>query len=112
MTGLLRWCLMGLLSLAALGCSGPSQDEEDGAAIRSSKPDAAAIGENNRGVGLMGRFEYEPARAAFASLLERYPDWTEARVNLAIATLNRQEEGDETAALALRSRHRQPRDAQ
>jgi hypothetical protein len=49
----------------------------------------------------MGRFEYEPARQVFADLVEAHPGWLDARVNLAIATLNRQQEGDERAALAL-----------
>jgi hypothetical protein len=49
----------------------------------------------------MGRFEYAPAREVFAGLVETYPDWLQVRVNLAVATLNRQLEGDEEAALAL-----------
>jgi Tfp pilus assembly protein PilF len=63
--------------------------------------DAAAVAANNRGVGLMGRFEYEPARQVFAELAGVHPDWLDAQVNLAIATLNRQLEGDERAALAI-----------
>ncbi len=63
--------------------------------------DAAAIAENNRGVGLMGRFDYAPAREAFAALVEAHPEDTDLAVNLAIATLNRQQEGDEAAALTL-----------
>ena len=59
------------------------------------------VAANNRGVALMGRFEYEAAREAFADLIERRPEWVGARINLAIATLNRQEAGDEQAALAL-----------
>lgn len=63
--------------------------------------DAAAIAGNNRGVGLMGRFEYAAARDAFAALVEAYPGQADLAVNLAIATLNRQQEGDEAAALAM-----------
>jgi tetratricopeptide (TPR) repeat protein len=66
-----------------------------------ARPDATAIAANNRGVGLMGRFEYAAAEEVFAELAEHYPDWDEVRINLAIATLNRQEEGDEQAALAI-----------
>jgi len=65
------------------------------------EPDADAISANNRGVGLMGRYEYDNAREVFAELVEAYPDWLQARINLAIATLNRQREGDERAALAM-----------
>ncbi|TDJ33076.1 MAG: hypothetical protein E2O56_04225, partial [Gammaproteobacteria bacterium] len=61
--------------------------------------DAAAIAENNRGVALMGRFDYESAEAVFAELAGANPAWTDARINLAIATLNRQREGDEVKAL-------------
>jgi tetratricopeptide (TPR) repeat protein len=59
------------------------------------------IAANNRGVGLMGRFAYEDARAVFADLVQRHSHWLDARVNLAIATLNRQLTGDEEAASAI-----------
>jgi tetratricopeptide (TPR) repeat protein len=62
-------------------------------------PDAAAIADNNRAVGLMGRFEYAAAERRFARLTERHPDWLDVRVNYAIALLNRQQQGDETLAL-------------
>ena len=64
-------------------------------------PDDQAIADNNRGVALMGRFEYEPAREAFAELAERYPDDPDVLVNLAIATLNRQQSGDSQLALEI-----------
>ncbi|WP_376694941.1 FG-GAP-like repeat-containing protein [Wenzhouxiangella sp. EGI_FJ10305] len=60
-----------------------------------------AIEKNNRGVGLMGQYKNEEARQVFAELAESHPDWLAVRVNEAIATLNRQEEGDEQRALAL-----------
>lgn len=89
--------LIGLLLLALMliGCDGE----------RASFT-AADITANNRGVGLMGRFAYEDARVVFANLVQRHPQWHEARVNdvrvnLAIATLNRQQTGDEEAALAI-----------
>lgn len=56
------------------------------------------IAANNRGVGLMGRFAHEDARAVFADLVQRHPQWLDAQVNLAIATLNRQQTGDEELA--------------
>jgi Tfp pilus assembly protein PilF len=62
---------------------------------------AEAIDRNNRGVGLMGQYKNEEARQIFAELAEAHPDWLEVRVNEAIATLNRQREGDERRALAL-----------
>ena len=54
---------------------------------------------NDRGVAEMGRFEYEKAARTFAELVERAPGWTDARVNHAIAILNRQNEGDEHLSL-------------
>ncbi|MGE0680323.1 MAG: FG-GAP-like repeat-containing protein [Candidatus Binatia bacterium] len=49
----------------------------------------------------MGRFAYEDAHEVFTQLVRQRPEWLEVRVNLAVATLNRQHEGDEEAALAL-----------
>jgi Flp pilus assembly protein TadD len=57
------------------------------------------IADNNRGVALMGSFDYPAAHDTFETLFERRPDWSDAGVNLAIATLNRQQEGDEQRAL-------------
>ncbi|MEC9252318.1 MAG: tetratricopeptide repeat protein, partial [Pseudomonadota bacterium] len=54
---------------------------------------------NDRGVAQMGRFEYEDAHATFTAVVDAAPTWLDVRVNLAIATLNRQREGDETLAL-------------
>ena len=64
-------------------------------------PNAEQIAMNNRGVAQMGHFDYAAAQQTFAALIEKYPGWTDARVNLAIAMLNRQQEGDEAAALAI-----------
>jgi len=79
------------LILCLLGC----------AKAKEPALDAEAIALNNRGVGLMGKYDYEAARETFASLADRHPEWLEARVNLAIAILNRREEGDEARALEL-----------
>lgn len=56
---------------------------------------------NNRGVALMGYFDYPGARDVFEQLVEQRPGWSDAEVNLAIATLNRQQEGDEQRALTI-----------
>ncbi len=93
----MRYCgyLCACLCILALtACS-------DGGEEPSDTLDAAAIAANNRGVGLMGRFEYEKARKVFAALVGEHPQWLDVQVNLAIATLNRQQEGDEEAALAI-----------
>ena len=82
------WLLLATTLLPA--CSGGPAD-----------PTAAQIAANNRGVGLMGYFDYEGARTVFAELVDRQPRWQAVKINLAIATLNRQEPGDEKRALAL-----------
>src|SRR6266436_5654330 len=64
-------------------------------------PSAADMAELDRGVGIMGKFEFAAARDVFASLGRQHPQWFEARFNLAVATLNRQAEGDEGTARAL-----------
>ncbi|MEN8165068.1 MAG: FG-GAP-like repeat-containing protein, partial [Acidobacteriota bacterium] len=57
------------------------------------------VAESNRGVALMGSFDYDGARTVFADLAELFPGNPDLLVNLAIATLNRQAEGDEAHAM-------------
>ena len=63
--------------------------------------DEQDISDNNRGVALMGSFDYSLAQETFGKLVDRRPEWLDARINLAISTLNRQQEGDEQSALKL-----------
>jgi Tfp pilus assembly protein PilF len=49
----------------------------------------------------MGRFEYAEAEAEFRELTTDWPDWHDAKLNLAIATLNTQQAGSETKALEM-----------
>jgi len=63
--------------------------------------DGETIAANNRGVALMGRFDFEAALQVFAGLVENHGDDADLQVNLAIAVLNRQQEGDEADARAL-----------
>ena len=56
---------------------------------------------NNRAVGLMGQFDFTAAVAAFAAINAGAPDWPEGRLNLAIALMNRQGDGDAARAEAL-----------
>ncbi len=77
------------------------------ACAKSEKPasnpplNAEAIKANNHAVGLMGKFEYAEAQEQFRKLVKQWPAWLDVKVNLAIATLNRQGDGDERAALKL-----------
>ena len=87
-----RWLATGTLLCMVIGWAGcapaPGIDEKDLAAA-------------NRGVALMGRFDFDAAREVFAVLAEAYPDNADLQVNLGIATMNRQLEGDEAAAKAI-----------
>nr|VFJ57461.1 MAG: Tetratricopeptide repeat-containing protein [Candidatus Kentron sp. FW] len=95
------WISIGLILFSLLGCEDPPGDGPRTEGFRTAGPELAGIRANNRGVGLMGRFEYSAAAEVFARLMAQYPHWSDVRLNLAIAILNRQKEGDEQAALAL-----------
>ncbi len=56
---------------------------------------------NNKGVGQMGYFDYSGAAETFLSLAKLNDQWAIAQQNLAIALLNRQEQGDEEKAIAI-----------
>lgn len=49
---------------------------------------AAAIAANNRGIGLMERFDFPAATEAFAAARASAPTWRPARINHALALLN------------------------
>ncbi|MEM7081680.1 MAG: ASPIC/UnbV domain-containing protein [Pseudomonadota bacterium] len=87
-----RPCLwLMVLALAACGDTGESSVDQ--------RPlGAKDIDINNRGVALMGYFDYAGAREAFREAVDRQPDWADVKINLAIATLNRQMDGDEVLA--------------
>ena len=74
---------MGLIT--AVACSGSRNRQEVADDM---------VGLNNRGVGLMGQFNYDGAREIFARLATAHPERLDLQVNLAIATLNRQREND------------------
>ena len=79
------WLVAAVGLIIAVACS----DSRDRRA-----PADDMVGLNNRGVGLMGQFNYDAAREIFARLAVAHPDRLDLQVNLAIATLNRQRESD------------------
>ncbi|MBT8061378.1 MAG: VCBS repeat-containing protein, partial [Gammaproteobacteria bacterium] len=87
-------CLL-IVILVAAGCS------ESGAPPDAPSPGPEVISTNNRAVGLMGQFRYGEALEQFEQLSGDWPGTEEFEVNQAIATLNRQQEGDEQRALDL-----------
>lgn len=97
--------LVVLLAALALGaCSRDDHSAKDGTTQRSpevSGLDPDVVAANNHGVGLMGQFDYAGAQKVFSDLAARHPELDEVQINLAIATLNRQNDGDEQAALEI-----------
>src|SRR5258706_3218904 len=92
--------LAALLLLAIAGCG------QRGCAVTPPVGDTVGVDEkeleaNNHGVGLMGQFEFDKARTILSELAGKHPKWLTVRVNLAMATLNRQQEGDPAAAMKL-----------
>ncbi|MHB8954346.1 MAG: FG-GAP-like repeat-containing protein [Pirellulaceae bacterium] len=105
-----RWWLspveLLLLSLfvvaAAMGCSSgdraaPDRDEQGSEAVSSGvTPQALTpeqVAELNRGVALLGRYQYAAAGEVFAALAEQVPWFIPAQLNLAIAQLNEDQSG-------------------
>lgn len=70
----------------------------------SAELSAEEIRRHNEAVGLMGQYRNEEARRIFAELAAAHPELPTLASNEAIALLNRQQEGDEEAALALAER--------
>lgn len=89
----LAWILAASVLVAA--CGKPEGTDSAPEPVRLTAQD---IELNNRGVALMGYFDYAGAREAFREAVDRQPRWADAKVNLAIATLNRQMDGDEVLA--------------
>ena len=59
------------------------------------------VARHNKGVALMGHFDYSAAYDIFEKLAVDFPNWKGVQVDLAIATLNRREPGDSDRALKL-----------
>jgi hypothetical protein len=87
--------MFGLL-LVVVSCSDPAPQP-----VSSGPPTSAeAIATHNAAVAAMGRFDYPRAFALLEPLVGAHPQWLDGQVDLSIAQLNRQAEGDESAALA------------
>ncbi|MEM9383484.1 MAG: FG-GAP-like repeat-containing protein [Pseudomonadota bacterium] len=86
--------LMSAFAVLLSACAGDEGRQDSGLP-------SEVVALNNRGVGLMGYFDYPGAREVFEQVVASQPEWIDARVNLAIATLNRQQEGDEARADAI-----------
>ena len=95
-----------LLLLACVGCSRALPENADQptrgqgqTASPSGKQAAfqftpALLERHNRAVALMQQYDFDKARLILDQIVTEYPQWTAARVDLAIATLNRGQKGD------------------
>ncbi len=68
------------------------------AAAQPANPSPQVVSEMNRGVSLMGQYQYGEAAKAFEQVLKQAPNLLEARINLAIALFNRNGQEDLAAA--------------
>lgn len=91
-----------LLLAIATSCSKKPEEEQNGP---EEAPAAVTFDEfialRNRAAALMGRFEYAAAVEVYEKLAETEFADRELRVDMAIATLNRQQSGDTQRALAI-----------
>lgn len=105
----IRWVLQTAAYITLpfiIGCDGcqsnrqapPAEEREVEAAFT---PDPAAITLHNRAIGMMGQFDYDAAYQALESLVSENPRWLDAKVDWAIATLNRRQAGDAQRATQL-----------
>ena len=89
--GVFHWWAISCVAAITAGCVTASD----------SGLDAEAVAVNNRGVAYMGQFDFPSATEVFSELAQRYPENAEVQVNLGIAIMNRQGEGDEETAKAI-----------
>ncbi|MFH1574489.1 MAG: FG-GAP-like repeat-containing protein, partial [Acidobacteriota bacterium] len=75
------WLPASLFLPLAIGLQSGAHRDSAGAGT----PTAAAVEQNNIGVGYMNQYEYKQAAAVFRKALAEAPDFTLARVNLGIA---------------------------
>lgn len=90
-----------ILLLSALSCHRSVTTEPTSAPATSASTSSDLITEENRGVALTGKFDFDGAVAVFSQIQKEHPENADNAVNLAIATLNRQREGDSAAALQM-----------
>lgn len=96
--------LICVLIALTSGCKKETASSDGTPPATSAAPPATQAGApvelENLGVGQMGRFDFDSATQTFAKLAAQTDD-PDAQVNLAIATLNRQHEGDVAAAMKI-----------
>ena len=89
-------CLAATWILA--GCQPAAPEAKSPDAVPEFRVTEEMASEHNRGVALMGQFDYDAAHDVFASLLAEHPQWTDVQIDLGIAKLNRRQEDDAAQA--------------
>src|SRR5262245_46135412 len=85
----LHFCILAFLQCVVGACA----SERSRGALTAEE-----IASENRAIGLMGQYDFDRAREAFAHLAAAHPDRPGLQLNLALATLNRQRDGDDESA--------------
>ncbi|HEV2971263.1 MAG TPA: FG-GAP-like repeat-containing protein [Pirellulales bacterium] len=91
-----RWVALALSCACLLGCGRdePPKQSTGNAHSQGEQNDsrpvltAEMVAANNRGVALMGQFDYQAAYEIFRKLADEQPNWQDGQINLAIAQLN------------------------
>ena len=94
------WLILALIA-GAIAASLTDHKPIDPNVPETFQPTAEMIRQHNAGIALMGQFDYAGAHDAFQRLVDGNPDWTELKVDLAIATLNRRQGDDSKNAAEL-----------
>jgi Tfp pilus assembly protein PilF len=89
--GWCTWISAAVLVIVFIGCK---RTPTVSTSQPSSAPVASVIELENRAVGLMGKFDFDAALAAFTEVSTAAHERNSDLVNLAIAYLNRQQDGD------------------
>ncbi|HET6251890.1 MAG TPA: FG-GAP-like repeat-containing protein [Tepidisphaeraceae bacterium] len=89
--------IISMILVAVGGCKKPKQI----APPTAPAPTSDWIAQNNRGVGLMGQFDFDGAVRAFRPIAIGSDQRLDAQVNLGIALLNRRGEGDAAHAASI-----------
>ena len=95
---ILRIALFIAILSALAGCG--DGDTEEPSTFAGLPPDRVdeIVRHFNRGMGLVDQYQPEQAVEAFEEVVRLAPDWTTGRLNLGIALLNTQGEGDDVRA--------------
>ena len=99
MKRLLSLLILFSLVQAMASCDGGEPRSRQAEISQAQQEDSRFIDAMNRGVGLMGRFQFRKAQGHFAHALELDPYSLDAQLDLAIARLNQVDPGAQEDAI-------------